>query len=127
MVSTAKQYADRVSSTAKIIPGHGPLSTKEDLVIYAKVLEIIRDRIAAAIRDGKTLVEINEMQLTKEFDIEWGDGFLTPTNFGSLFTQALAGNEEGRDEDWDGSGAFRMTFPFPRREILGCSGGVAWA
>ncbi len=51
--------------------------------------------------------------------------FSLPTNFGSLFTQALAGNEEGRDEDWDGSGAFRMTFPFSRREILGCSGGVA--
>ncbi len=91
MVSTAKQYADRVSSTAKIIPGHGPLSTKEDLVIYAKVLEIIRDRIAAAIRDGKTLVEINEMQLTKEFDIEWGDGFLTPDEFRQLVYASLGG------------------------------------
>ena len=97
MVSNAKRYADEVSSTAKIIPGHGPLSTKEDLKVYAQVLETFRDRIATAIRDGKTLAEVNEMQLTKQFDAEWGDGFLTPDDFTQLVYASLAGNEKNGD------------------------------
>ena len=90
MVANAKDYAAKISASAKIIPGHGPLSTRVDLAKYAEVLEVIRDRFAAAIKDGKSLEEVKAMNLTKDFDEEWGGGFLTPADFVELAYASLS-------------------------------------
>ena len=91
LVKVAKEYASAISPAAKIIPGHGPLSNKTELAAYAVVLETIRDRVAAAVKDGKTLAEIEEMNLTKDFDAEWGGGLLTPAEFTKLVFASLSG------------------------------------
>jgi cyclase len=90
LVKVAKEYAGAVSPTAKIIPGHGPLSNKAELAVYAEVLETIRDRVIAAVKDGKTLAEIDEMQLTKDFDAAWGGGLFTPAEFLKLVYASLS-------------------------------------
>lgn len=60
---------------AKLIPGHGPLSTKDDLRAYhnalVRTIEIVRGRIAA----GKTLEQIKKEGLPEEW-AEWGSGFI---------------------------------------------------
>ena len=56
-----------VNDDSKIIPGHGLLAGKKDLLDYKKMLETVRNRVLERIRQGKTLKEIIDADLTKEF------------------------------------------------------------
>jgi len=56
-----------VNDDTKIIPGHGAISTKKDLLDYKKMLQTVRDRIADGIKEGKTLNEIVASEPTKEY------------------------------------------------------------
>lgn len=60
---------------AKIIPGHGPLSTAEDLKRFQRMLvettDVVRKKIAA----GKTLDQIKTEGLPEEWKT-WGTGFI---------------------------------------------------
>ena len=56
-----------VNDDSKIIPGHGLLAGKKDLLDYKKMLETVRSRVLERIRQGKTLKEIIDADLTKEF------------------------------------------------------------
>ncbi len=64
-----------------IIPGHGKLSNKDELVSYRKTLATIKSRIVKAIELGMSLEEIKEKGFTKEFDASYGTGFISPDSF----------------------------------------------
>ena len=68
-------------SETKIIPGHGALANKKDLMEYRDVIIIARDRVKKAIAKGMTLEEIKASNVTKEYDEEWGSGFINPEKF----------------------------------------------
>jgi cyclase len=65
----------KIPAGAKLIPGHGPLSTIDDLKLYHRMLEqtsgIIRERISA----GKTLEQMKSEGLPEEWKT-WGTGFI---------------------------------------------------
>ncbi|HEX7237769.1 MAG TPA: MBL fold metallo-hydrolase [Gammaproteobacteria bacterium] len=68
--------ADLVLSLAndstKIVPGVGPVSTRADFVKYRTMLVTVRDRVAALVKQGKTLEEVIAAKPTAEFDATWG-------------------------------------------------------
>ncbi len=65
----------RIPDGAKLIPGHGPISTIDDLKNYHRMLqqttEIVRQKMTA----GKTLEQIKSEGLTAEWQ-SWGTGFI---------------------------------------------------
>jgi len=65
----------KLPAGVKLIPGHGPISTADDLKLYHRMLlettDIVRKRIAA----GKTLAEIKTEGLPDEWK-PWGSGFI---------------------------------------------------
>lgn len=65
----------KIPADAKLIPGHGPISTLDDLKAYHRMLvattAIVRDKIAA----GKTLAQIKSEGLPAEWN-SWGTGFI---------------------------------------------------
>lgn len=65
----------KIPADAKLIPGHGPLSTLGDLKTYHNMLlkttDIVRQKIAA----GKTLEQIKSEGLPDEWK-SWGTGFI---------------------------------------------------
>jgi glyoxylase-like metal-dependent hydrolase (beta-lactamase superfamily II) len=65
----------RLPEDVKVIPGHGPLSTKKDLADYrgmlAETTGIVRERIAA----GQSLEQIKKAGLPEKWK-EWGSGFV---------------------------------------------------
>ena len=79
------QAVDRVLGVAgdqtRIIPGHGPLAAKADLKTYRDMLATVSARIAAQIKQGKTLEQAAAAKPTAEFDGVWGKGFLPPEKF----------------------------------------------
>lgn len=78
MAKTVEAVIHQLPADVKIIPGHGPLSTLDDLKLYHKMLvettSIIRDRL----RSGKTLDQIKAEGLPSEWQ-SWGSGFI-PTD-----------------------------------------------
>jgi glyoxylase-like metal-dependent hydrolase (beta-lactamase superfamily II) len=65
----------KLPADAKLIPGHGPISTTDDLKLYHRMLvtsiDVVRKKIAA----GKTLAEIKAEGLPEEWK-SWGTGFI---------------------------------------------------
>jgi cyclase len=75
LVKNIGELVARIPPTAKLIPGHGPISTLDDLKSYHRMLqqttEIVRQKIAA----GKTLEQIKTEGLPAEW-APWGTGFI---------------------------------------------------
>ena len=69
------EIIEKIPAGAKLIPGHGPLSTIDDLKTYHNMLikttDIVRQKIAA----GKTLEQIKSESLPDEWK-SWGTGFI---------------------------------------------------
>ena len=65
----------KIPAGAKLIPGHGPLSTIDDLKLYHRMLlettDIVRKKVAA----GRTLDQIKSEGLPEEWK-SWGTGFI---------------------------------------------------
>jgi glyoxylase-like metal-dependent hydrolase (beta-lactamase superfamily II) len=65
----------KIPAGAKLIPGHGPLSTIDDLKLYHRMLlettDVVRKKVAA----GKTLDQIKSEGLPDEWK-SWGTGFI---------------------------------------------------
>ena len=55
-----------------IVPGHGRLADKMDLVEYRNMATIIRDRIQALVAEGKTLEQVRAAQPTLDYDARYG-------------------------------------------------------
>ena len=56
----------------KIVPGVGAVSSRADLVAYRAMLVTVRDRVAALVREGKSLEDVIAAKPTAEFDATWG-------------------------------------------------------
>ena len=72
--------ADRILALAddntKIIPGHGPLMTKADVVAYRQMLIEVRDRTGKLLSAKKSVDEIKAAKPLADLDAKWGQGFV---------------------------------------------------
>lgn len=66
-----------IPQDAKIIPGHGPLATLEDLKAFHAMLRTSTDVVQQAIESGKNLEETKAAGLPEELVAKWGKGFLS--------------------------------------------------
>jgi cyclase len=75
LVKNVDELIGKIPAGAKLIPGHGPISTLDDLKAYHHMLvettSIVRQKIAA----GKTLEQIKSEGLPAEWK-PWGTGFI---------------------------------------------------
>ena len=67
MIKATELFIKRTNDKSKIIPGHGVLSSKKDLIDYKKMLVTVRTRIADAIKRGKGLQQIIKADPTKGY------------------------------------------------------------
>ncbi len=58
MIQTIDSVINKISDKTKIIPGHGQMSVKKDLVDYNNMLKGIRDIIKKLMDEGKTIEQI---------------------------------------------------------------------
>jgi cyclase len=58
----------------RIIPGHGPIASKDDLKAMHEMLATMTQRLEKLIKDGKTVDEAVAAAPTKDFDDRYGKG-----------------------------------------------------
>jgi cyclase len=90
IVAAADQALAIANESTKIIPGHGPLGTKSTLKQYRDVVATVRDRVAALIKEGKTLADVQAARPSKEFDAIWGTGFSKGEQFVAIVYSSLS-------------------------------------
>ena len=76
-LGTIKAYdllIEASDTDTKIVPGHGVVSSVADVRAFRDMMLVIRDRVASAIREGKSLEEVQVAGLTAEYDERWDSG-----------------------------------------------------
>jgi cyclase len=75
LIKNIGELVTKIPPTAKLIPGHGPLSTLDDLKSYHRMLVQTTDIVRQKITAGKTLEQIKSEGLPDEWK-PWGTGFI---------------------------------------------------
>jgi len=88
MINGAEQMLKMINDDTKIIPGHGQIASKKDLLDYKNLLQIIRNRIADGIKAGKTVDQIISSDPTKEFKTGFDKVFFVQSVYNSLKKKA---------------------------------------
>jgi glyoxylase-like metal-dependent hydrolase (beta-lactamase superfamily II) len=78
MIAAADMILALADDETKIIPGHGPLSNKAELIAYRDMLATVGARIRELVEAGKTRDEVIAAHPTADLDATWGKGFLQP-------------------------------------------------
>ena len=81
MIAATKTLSGMTTPKTRIIPGHGPLATPEDLRGYLAFLETMLERFTKLKNDGRTVDEVVAAAPAKEFDEKLGKGFMKPEQF----------------------------------------------
>jgi glyoxylase-like metal-dependent hydrolase (beta-lactamase superfamily II) len=85
MIKAAEANLAMVTDKTIVIPGHGPVGGKTEMIEYRDMLASIRDRVAALKGEGKSLNEIVAAKPTAAYDAKWGTGFVN----GEFFTKLV--------------------------------------
>jgi len=75
MARNVAKLIDEAPKDVKIVPGHGPISTLEDLRTFHKMLTETTGLVKAAIAAGKSLDQIKSEGVPEPWK-KWGDGFI---------------------------------------------------
>jgi glyoxylase-like metal-dependent hydrolase (beta-lactamase superfamily II) len=78
-----------LDDNTKVIPGHGGLSTKKDVLAYRNMISRVVGRIEPMAKAGKTLEQVIAAKPMREFDEEWGK-FRKPDAFVEIVYNGLA-------------------------------------
>jgi glyoxylase-like metal-dependent hydrolase (beta-lactamase superfamily II) len=89
VIAAADRVLEIAGAGTRIIPGHGPLASREDLRAYRDMLATVANRIRNELRAGRSLAQVLESRPTAEFDAVWGKGFLNPQRFVEMLYRNL--------------------------------------
>ncbi|MGW2074046.1 MBL fold metallo-hydrolase [Streptomyces sp. NPDC001953] len=84
MIRAANQNIARVGDGTIVVPGHGPVGRRADLVEYRNMLVAIRNRVADLKGRGLTVEQTIAAKPTQPFDAKWGQGIIGPDLFTKL-------------------------------------------
>jgi len=80
-IRAAEANVSRVTDSMIVIPGHGDVCRKADVVLFRDVMVELRDKVAALKKQGRTYEEVVAAKPGARTDAEWGNGFMTPAMF----------------------------------------------
>jgi len=102
MIRAVDAILARVNDQTLLVPGHGTVARKPDLLRYRTMLVTLRDRVAAGVAAGKSLATIQAERPASEFEGLIGGGGWRPTRlvkllyFGATRDAARARSERVR-------------------------------
>jgi glyoxylase-like metal-dependent hydrolase (beta-lactamase superfamily II) len=74
MIDAVDEILAIIDEETKVIPGHGPISDRGDVLEYKEMCIVLRDRVAQMKKNGLTLEEVIASRPTTEFDEKWNEG-----------------------------------------------------
>ncbi len=84
VLAAAEQALTMVDDETKIIPGHGPMATKADLIAYRDMMKTVIATVEQAQGKGKSLEQVQAMKPAAQWDVN-PDAFIK----GDAFVEAV--------------------------------------
>lgn len=81
LIDGLKQMADLAGPNTKIVPGHGMVVGKADVLAHRDMAIAVRDKVVALVKQGKTADEIVALKPTSDFDAQVPQGATTSERF----------------------------------------------
>lgn len=81
VLAAAKKSIELTNAETKIIPGHGPLASRDDLKNYYAMLRDFNTQFKALKAAGKSDEDIMAEGITMDYDEDLGNGFIGPEKF----------------------------------------------
>jgi glyoxylase-like metal-dependent hydrolase (beta-lactamase superfamily II) len=89
MLRAANAYVDQVSNKTIIVPGHGLVGNKAQLIQYRDMLVAIKTKIETLKKQGQTLQEVVANKPTKSYDAKWGNYAINGDFFTNLVYRSV--------------------------------------
>jgi glyoxylase-like metal-dependent hydrolase (beta-lactamase superfamily II) len=71
-IAWANKAIERTTDNTILVPGHGPVGNRAQLIEFRDMLVMVRDKVAALKSQGKSLEDVMAAQPTAAFDDKWG-------------------------------------------------------
>ena len=94
MIMAVNKIIKMIDDKTIVIPGHGPLSNRAELINYVNMLTAIRNNMVPLVKAGKTLKEVQIARPTAAFDAVWGKTWLEGDDFVRLLYMGMTGQGE---------------------------------
>jgi cyclase len=94
MIAGDEKVLAEVPDDVKLIPGHGPLGTKDDLRKFITVLKETSAAVEAGIKKGKTLDQLKKEKVLAKWD-SWGQAFINTDLFTEILYDSLKNKPSG--------------------------------
>lgn len=95
MISGVEDAIAKLPPDVKIIPGHGPVSTLEDVRAYVKMLKETRAAVEQALKKKMTLAQMKEKKILDPWKKYNGD-FISTDAFVETLYNSLTGQKDGK-------------------------------
>ena len=95
MIDGVEKVISQVPPDVKIIPGHGPISSVDDVRKYLDMLKATRDVVAKALQQGQTLDQMKQAKLLDPWKKYDGD-FIKQDTFLETLYNSLSGQKNGK-------------------------------
>ena len=90
MIRAAEENVKRAGKKTIIVPGHGPVGNKAELIEYRDMLVAIEQTISGLKKSGRNLEDVLAEKPTKRYDEKWGDFVIGPDFFTRLVYKGIA-------------------------------------
>ena len=94
MIDAVEKVIGQLPPDAKIIPGHGPVSSLDDVRAYLTMLKASREAVASALKESKTLDQMKQAKLLDPWKKYSGD-FVSEDVFLETLYNSLTGQKNG--------------------------------
>ncbi|HYX53859.1 MAG TPA: MBL fold metallo-hydrolase [Candidatus Limnocylindrales bacterium] len=98
MIAGDEKVLAEVPDDVKIIPGHGPLASNEDLRKFIEMLKGTSGAVQAGIKAGKTLDQLKQEKVLAKWDA-WAHGFINADVFTEVLYDSLTKKTTGPKND----------------------------
>jgi cyclase len=95
MIDAVEKVIAQLPPDVKIIPGHGPVSSLDDVRAYLTMLKATRDLVVKAITDGKTRDQMKQAKLLDP-RTKYAAEFITQDVFLETLYDSLTGQKNGK-------------------------------
>jgi len=88
-IKWANEAIVRTTDHTIVIPGHGPVGTRAQLIAFRDMLVAVRNNVAALKQQGKSLDEVVAAKPTAAFDAAWGNFVFNGAQFTKMVYAGL--------------------------------------
>ncbi len=89
VIAAVEKLIETTDDNTKIIPGHGPLASRADLMAYLDMLSFANTRLSALKSAGKSVEQAIAESPMLDYEIDWADGLFTSGKWVGLIYPSL--------------------------------------